>query len=657
VSFIAVAPRSVAKPSSERARERWVWFLDLVHAGLAATIGLTSWWPLVLHPGGMDPSLVAIHRSAGDVQYFPIISGLARLNLGENQVFEQFGSGVRSFPFAAVLLHATCVRLFGVYGWMIADLIVPIIYFLLGRWLFVELGLSRPWASLFSIGMVLACFADAMAFLHTPSVVLGLFPSASGSWLLGSSPFRLTRPYVTELFVLFAIVALLRLVLPDPARVRFLRRDAIVAGIAVASLVQADIYGAAAVLPVFFAALGIRFMFEANERERRRDLLVRVLLFVGTIVLLSVPFLVQRRWEHPDVPGRLGLSHMPRDHVQMTPTEIDHLELALVSAAAVMLPFVGHRLRGPVAGRRRLLQFAILFLVAACGAESRELFVMVTGSEIQNYHFAGEFERSYGIAATCLIVLGLHRVVGDASARFGRLIGWSAPMARGLERGGCALGTLAVALFAARHARADSRNPALSTHIRPDFHHYAELGPSYFDDFRQLAAELTRRSGPDFRVLATLDHEVATWWVAFREGLVLNPDPFSSTLPDDELESRLAAFGSVMGLDPSGFTQFITQGDDPVKNNNLGHNNVVVNFFLSHNKYGKTSGWRLSIPTDELQRLEARYREQPSPVRYRIDGIVHFARGSLAELAPDPERFVTAFENATFKLYVPRGTN
>src|SRR5260221_97814 len=213
----------------------------------------------------------------------------------------------------------------------------------------------------------------------------------------------------------------------------------------------------------------------------------------------------------------------------------------------------------------------------------------------------------------------------------------------------CSLGVLG---FAISPVRAESVKLPSPTHVRSDYFHYRELGDSYLEDFGQLAGELSRRSSDRFRVLATLDLEVMSWWVTFRHGAVLAPDPFSTTLPDAEIEKRLASFGAILGLDAPGFVRFVTQDNDPQKNNALGHNNVVNAFFLSHNKYGGLARWYLTIPPAELERLDRVFQEHARVDRYRVDGLVLFSRGCLAELQPDPRHFSRVFENSTFRLYV-----
>src|SRR5262249_47927746 len=108
--------------------------------------------------------------------------------------------------------------------------------------------------------------------------------------------------------------------------------------------------------------------------------------------------------------------------------------------------------------------------------------------------------------------------------------------------------TLAIALFSLKYVKARFREPLSPSHVRSDFYHYAELGDDYLRDLKSLAAELDRRRAPQLHVIATVDHELCAWWLAFRSGAVLNPDPFGSPLGDAEIEDRLIELGSLLGL-------------------------------------------------------------------------------------------------------------
>jgi hypothetical protein len=626
--------------------------LDALHVVVAATIGLSSWWPMLR--GALEPSIASVHRVAGDIQYQPLIYALAHLDVGESSVLERHGDAVASFPLAALLGHALSVGLLGRYGWVVADVATGVAYFLLGRLILTRLGLPGRWASLASIALLLGCFYDSFAFLFARGIPFGPFPSFAV--VAPHSAFRIPRPFVTEVFALFAVAALLTFCLPGVKRGPNRQRgDALVAGLAVAALAQADIYAAAAMLPVFMLLATGRLAWELADPGRRSLGLQRAILLLLAAAVLLAPFVLQRLLEHSDIPRRFGVYPVPRSSASLSSEGLHQFAAALTIAAllAALARLAGAWRRDPTA-RRTLLSLACLFALAAGSAVAKPLFVLTTGTMVQEYHFDLQFPQRCGLAFAFLAVSAVW-LLARAFARRARVTaGASLGTSRGLERGAAVACSFLVCVWAFRHTALDYQRPLPGHHARPDFFHYGELGESYLRDFEQLAKELSARASSGLRVLATLDHELAVWWIGTQGGAVLNPDPFVSPLPDAEIERRLVAFGAATQLDPREFIRFIVQDNDPVLNNSYGHNNVVVNLFLGHQKYGGRSGWTLRIPPAELERLEQLYREQAGRDTYRIDAIVLFARGVLSGLIPDPERFVLVYRNATFRLYLHR---
>jgi hypothetical protein len=625
--------------------------LDALYVVVAATVGLSIWWPMLR---GARPSIVTVHRWAGDIQYQPLIYGLARLNIGDSSVLEGHGTGVASFPLAAILGHALSVGLFGQYGWVVADVGASVAYFLLGRLIFTQIGLPGRWASLASVGLLLGCFYDAFAFLFALGIPFGPFPSPTLADPL--SALRIPRPFVTEIFAVFTVAALLALCLPGVHRgPNQQRRDALVAGVAIAALAQADIYAAAAMLPVFMLVVTGRLAWELADPNRRALGLHRAILLLLAAAVLLAPFAVQRLLEHPDIPRRFGVYRVPRSSASLSTVALLQFAAALIGAAVLAAATcLRASWRRDPAARRTLLSLACLFGLAAGSAVAKPLFVVATGRMVQEYHFDQQFPQRFGLACAFLGVSGAWFLARAIARRATVATGSSLRASRWLERGAAIVCSVLVCVWAFRHTALDYHRRLPGYHVRADFFEYGQLGPSYLRDFRQLAKELRARAGSGLRVLATLDHELAVWWIGPQGGAVLNPDPFVTPLPDAEIERRLVAFGAAMQLDADQFVRFLVQDNDPARNNSMGHNNIVVNLFLGHQKYGGRSGWNLWIPSAELGRLEQLYREEAGRDAYRIDGIVLFARGSLSDLTPDPERFVLAYENATFRLYVHR---
>jgi len=613
-----------------RARlDRWDWLFALI----ATTFALGP-WALYLR-GFLHASVVAVHRSAGDIQYLPLVAGLANFELGDHQVWESRGEGLCSFPLAALLPHAVGLRLFGAPGLALVDALAGGAYFLIGRWLFVEIGLERRWASWLSLMNLLLGLPGAFIPFHDLGFPLAVFPDPSAVWPL--SPFRFPRPFVTDLFVLLAMASLVRFVAAPRLR------DGVLAGAMIAAaLLQSDIYSATAVLPLLLAAAAGRLLIGALASNAGKK---RLFVFVFAFGALVLPFMLQRLFEHPDVPRRFGVRPATLADFPMSALNLERLRAALLATALVLSPLLLGRVRRHRDLRRMLPALACLFAVVALASLSRSLFVLGAGQIAQPYHFDLLHERFLAIAIFATLALLLQVLVTTLARLLRRHWRDRAALV------GSVLSAVLVLTVAWRHVDGAWHAPLLRYHVRSDFFHYRELGPDYLRDFYLVTRELRRRAREGLRVIATLDHELAVWWVTFQGGALLNPDPFATPLPAAEIERRLVALGSLLGLDEYGFLDLLTQANDPQKNNRLGHNNIVTNFFFSHARYSAGHTWILVIPREERRRLMKLYRDSPY-VDYRVDAVVLFARGSLAELGPDPERFTLAFENPTFRVYV-----
>src|ERR1017187_1462643 len=139
------------------------------------------------------------HRS-GDIQYFPLISQLARGTITDGTIKETERSVFRSFPHATLLPHAICFSAFGKYGFPVADAIVAVAYFFLLVLFFQTLGVSRP------LGTTVALFIALQVSL-TLKVNAGLGKHTISlpliTWLWGM---RIPRPFVSELYMLLMLV-------------------------------------------------------------------------------------------------------------------------------------------------------------------------------------------------------------------------------------------------------------------------------------------------------------------------------------------------------------------------------------------------------------------------------------------------------------------
>jgi hypothetical protein len=138
-----------AELASRSAQIIGVLFLLLVMAKAGAYwIGSAIHWP-------DDPlSTIALYRGK-DIQSFPIMRNLGSLGFGEPSLYEVHNSGILSERFFPWAIHAFLFQLTGPAAFIIADLLLtPLRYLLLAR-VFLLCGINR--VTTWTVSAILTC--------------------------------------------------------------------------------------------------------------------------------------------------------------------------------------------------------------------------------------------------------------------------------------------------------------------------------------------------------------------------------------------------------------------------------------------------------------------------------------------------------------------
>ncbi len=579
-----------------------------------------------------------------DIQYYPLISSLAQGNLGEGNLWENRGQGLVSFPFASVSLHAACLRLFGIVGLMVADGLGTLCYYL------VVLAFLR----LFVRSSLLA---NCLAFLITGNILdislvhqLHALPGVPEE--LRFRGYRIPRPFMTEIhFVACMGLCLWVLGRPEARRNKWVWACL---GVFLAFLLQGDFHGfvVMAMAAGLVGAVSLAFKYRGLG-----NILVCLSLCAGLFLAASSVFWAQRFMENPDVPRRLGMFSVARG-------QIWHLQNPLVlqkclEATAFMAGFSFLMRRGwkqPSHGVRALALgcFAVLAYEA--------IFVLgfATGKGIQLYHFV---DRLAGIVSYCWVAL-LGFLIESLCVLIVTLP-WRAFTER-LDRwapSGVKAVALAIAIGGVFLSFLDeARSGPNLQHMRLTC--YPEL-TNYRDDFAALTSELAKPAYADCKVLATLDHQVFAWWVSFRRGYSFLPDPFSTTVPDAEIERRIMWFLHEMNVSTATFKELL-------------HSRMFRTMWLGHDKYQCSKAyqfaplddydqgalkayenstildsWAQAVPLSEQRRLTRLFECSAGAAELgtkpRLDLIVNLRSPHL----PDPNRneYELIFRNTTFDVW------
>jgi hypothetical protein len=506
---------------------------------------------------------------------------------------------------------------------------------------------------------------------------------------------RIPRPFVTEIFVL-SWVALAGSMAINPQRDIRSKRHWAMLGLVSAALLQGDFHsaiivtigmGALIVYLLLATQLNVQSNVQSNTPEmaeldvqsdasamvaatvpamfQPRPAAITGAMIYGAVALLtSLPFLLQRLWENPDSPVRLGVFAVNRTQPLWLPGQIPYLLVVGVAVyGALVLTLSRHVTGSQDAPRQRRVLFLVSLAAIACLAMPISLVVL--GKGVQLYHFFDRFTRLVLLAMLlllCDLLPLIYRFL--AAPRSGQTLAPTSGQTSGQTPAQklVALGLITLSLmFVLRDAASLSQ---ASGHVRSDFPEWQAL-PEYRTSFEQLAAELAKPAYSEAKVIGTFDIQVYTWWLAFQQGHSFLAEAPLTTVADREIEQRLSLLCQLIGMKPVDFLTFINRYSTNI-------------FWLGHNKYqasrahtfapladyspvvqevigntGILNSLAVQIPIGEQRRLLFgfnRQLSQPAPDR-RLDLIVLTNDSSLAAFAPPADRFELTYKNAAFRVW------
>jgi hypothetical protein len=611
-------------------------------------VWLTSW---LLR--GEPIAVTAMYRPGGDVQYYELVSGMSRGNIGETNLFESAGQGLHSFPFGSIWLHSLFFAAFGAWGILLADTLVTILGFVSLVLLARACRLGSRAATAFG-----AFVCGYLYFVFTPLTNrFGWMPDLF--W--GD---RFPRPFLTEIFAALSYAVLIRLWLgrrpgegpaggEAPGGAAPGGADAgqafgapfwAFAGIVFSLLLQSDIYTAFFVGLGYAVIVGERLLRRPEARlATLRGTFVFVLVLAATAWPLAVQQLSTPKW----LLVRWGVYPISRltalSWARFTPVSGP----ILVALAAALAVAVGRKRAGV---DTRVVAF--WGLIVALATVAFTLFFVIVGKGLYPYHSADRLRR-VAMFAVAMIALVMGRALWPGS---------STPWRRRLDA--VVAGALLIGLTGGIVARAIETSRR-DDHVRT----WYKLGPGvkYRAAFTELARELDRPEYRDAVVLGTLDQQVHVHWQAFKGGRSFVPDSWISVGPNEEMERRFVLFSRLIGASAE---QFLQMAQAP------GHCGLVFDAMYSansaytiapHSDYTEAqlrrikardifTSFTFEIPISEFSRMRRVY-EGPDhrDAMPRLDLIVLNNDAEVGALAPPEPEYGLVFHNAIFRLYARKG--
>jgi len=620
-----------------------VWALGCV-AGLSAVVPyVVTRWARPDEP----VSVAVLYRSpAGDTEVFPLIAALSRGEFREFSVKEEVGTRITSYPCAPLAVHAACFAAWGPYGFAVADVLVTLAFYFLFIGFFTTVGVSAPLAAVFAL---LECTHQTLAV--TLEIGGRAYQPVAALW--GE---RIPRQFVTEVFVVAALFALIRIVIQRRAAQSLGAWVSL--GAALGLVTQSEIYSALILLGVFGAV--VLYAWSSRFEHVYRNTFVAI----ATMFALCTLFIIQRFLEHPDLQGRFGMFAVSRlrplfDLRLMAQSKFPLL--VLIGAYALIRVFRAEidRLYGE--GWARSLERLMIFfgLVVVLAHVAMPLSTIALGKAIQINHFP---ERARAISLYCSVAcfaIGLDFIYRSVKARLDL-----APATTRIV-GAVTLAAFGLAMLYER-ARSDVASQYVQ-HLRMDTHPALDklANEPYRAEFARLASYLSQQPAGKRLVLATFDPLVYSWWLTFNGGYSFLAEPSFSTVPDRIVEDRMIALCHYMGMSPDEFADFIQIWS-------------VHSWWLDSDKYQASKAytfssfddytpdvqrkiressifetWRTAIPKSEVKRLRQKFMRvsHADYDRWELDLIVLTNDGPEAAHAPSAEAWRLSFQSPRFRVY------
>ncbi len=297
----------------------------------------------------------------GDIQLYPAIASLSQLNLGENIVFERLQEGLLP-PFPPLFPHAMLVGLFGELGFVVADVIIALSYYVALSALLRLFGISKSWsacASLLVVSGGLGFIAETLESLQTHPMVdisikslFGLlcavclcsvllsFRSSSAThqtrliqlgWVAAVTAallylistdsslwsWRIPRPFVTEVLFLICVFRISVVVTGYNHKSSRPWIPWFWLAIAFSFLFQSQLYSGLST-SLIIASVMLYSLVLSRAGQDLKSGIKNLSVFLSTAAVCCAPFLLSRLLEHPDYPVRLWVSR-PEDAASRRP--------------------------------------------------------------------------------------------------------------------------------------------------------------------------------------------------------------------------------------------------------------------------------------------------------------------------------------------------
>jgi hypothetical protein len=480
----------------------------------AAFMPFAYWAAAAIFLPNKDITFLALYRY-GDIEYYPLIKALAAFNLKPTFDSAYAGDSMSQFPVGALFIHAVSLKIFGMYGFIVADAVIFAIFFFAVYRICLAVSPARPWLAL-ATSIIAASFS---LDIHTYLPLIGHY--------FYFYYLRIPRPFVSELWFFLFVGSLLeakRGERPFPNSILV----AVFLGVLAGLELQSNIY----FFIVMGLLLGIMFVVDAVRFRTSffRSVLAKYALLAAVALAVAVPFLIVLLNGNPALKVRFGIFPI-RQRAEMLAWFVSNRVVVYGLIVAGVLSLLS--LVGPLSRERAEFRLLALILFAAVAAPV--MLMSLSPVEIQPDH---HLEPVAQIRHLCVLA-ALYAVLDMALDRWQRARALFTPL----------FASCAVIVVVGVYCFVVGETVARTYEMRTDIASVPNA-EQYRSDIARVMQSLDRSIGagpsPPLRLL-TNDYMLMTWWIMKGHGDLALVDAFDTVLPDAVLERKLIAAGKLLG--------------------------------------------------------------------------------------------------------------
>ncbi|HKX07758.1 MAG TPA: hypothetical protein VJN67_06165 [Stellaceae bacterium] len=574
-----------------------------IAAVLAASLVLSlAYWLISLLIFPHQSLDVAVLYRLGDVEDYPRIKELAELNFFPTYDGLNHADGMSLNPYGGNFIHALCFRLFGMYGFVVADIVAYAIFAVAMYRIFVQIA-PKP---RLAIAFILLA---ASLWLQPYLVYLNFYYP------------RIPRPLIAELWFLLFIAEFLKF---DFSTRKFLTsaKGSIYLGVLAALNLLSDPYS----FLVIGLLLGATFLHDLAlaHAGTRRVAISRYAALAVTCALLSVPLLIQVVYASPGLKDRFGAFPITDRLLLIRWFLFSRPDVAVAVVAAIVC--FASIIPRATQGYRSKLMAANYALIAAIVAPF--LVFAVMPSELQPYHHHLVITGMRNLLLTIMAYAFLTIVIEHLNVGPHSVLSKAFP---------AAIGAIVLIYYTSL-----ANIVAFVTDLRSDLAAVSDP-KTYRNDFAAAVStvEQYRLQFPKQRSLKLLtnDYLIMTWWLMKGYGEIQMPDVSQASLPNAIVEQKAIDTGKILGWSSDEWLETFTHTYPQYSTN------PFLNLFLAHDRYqawmahtaapledypadfvariqSDDDPWSLVVPSSEVKRLRQRYEDRSAAAVERPDIIV-----------------------------------